>query len=55
MMKRPGSFKGEGITLLELLAIVAVLAILSRAASLISPMSLSRAGWRRGLMALCVP
>lgn len=32
MMKRPGSFKGEGITLLELLAVVAVLAILSRAA-----------------------
>lgn len=32
MMKRPGNFKGEGITLLELLAIVAVLAILSRAA-----------------------
>ena len=31
-MKRPGSFRGEGITLLELLAIVAVLAILSRAA-----------------------
>ena len=32
MMKRPGSFRGEGITLLELLAIVAVLAVLSRAA-----------------------
>lgn len=32
MMKRPGSFKEKGITLLELLAIVAVLAILSRAA-----------------------
>lgn len=31
-MKRPGSFRGEGITLLELLVIVAVLAILSRAA-----------------------
>lgn len=33
MMKRPGSFKGaEGLTLLELLAVVVVLAILSRAA-----------------------